>query len=202
MKGRSRKSGRRVPRKAIRVRRRVLTTTTATAKGARGSGKRSRKPRAKTVVESRRTWKRGLVFVAMALERRKSASIFRAIQNACETLELKCERSDTQVGSPPVVDAIKQLIQRAEYLVFDLSYERPNVYYELGYAHGVGNRATDLLLVAGHGSTIHFDTAALHVRFYKNYARLEEIVREGLEKMMASSRKRKTKRGTSKTAKK
>ena len=57
-------------------------------------------------------------------------------------------KSDTQVGSPPVVDAIKQLIQRAEYLVFDLSYERPNVYYELGYAHGVGNRATDLLLVA------------------------------------------------------
>jgi hypothetical protein len=98
-------------------------------------------PRHKKIQRADRwTWKRGVVFVGMALSKPRSRAIFRAIEASCAELDLKCERSDRQVGSPPVAATIKKLIEDAEYLVFDLSYERPNVYYELGYAHGVAGR--------------------------------------------------------------
>ena len=38
------------------------------------------------------------------------------------------------------LDDISELILKAEFIVCDLTLERPNVYYELGYAHGAGNR--------------------------------------------------------------
>lgn len=174
-----------------RVSRRIVRTVRPAKvrkKAVRGAS--TGQPRRKTVVASdRRTWKRGVVFVGMAFGQRRSKDILSAIDAACASLQLKCERSDRQVGSPPLVATIKKLIEDAEYLVFDLSYERPNVYYELGYAHGVGNHSRDVLLVAKHGSIIHFDTRDLHVHFYKNKADQEAIIHGELAKMMNSSRR-------------
>jgi hypothetical protein len=55
---------------------------------------------------------------------------------------------DEDEGSGFVLREITDLIERAELIICDLTRERPNVYYELGYAHGVGNEAMDILLVA------------------------------------------------------
>jgi hypothetical protein len=66
---------------------------------------------------------------------------------------------ETTVGSGFIIREITESIERAEFLVFDLSYERPNVYYELGYAHGVGNEAPEILLIAREGTSVHFDSA-------------------------------------------
>lgn len=155
------------------------------------------RPRRKRIEASNKLrWKPGIVFVAMALGQPRSNAIFSAIVAACEALGLKAERSDKQVGSPSLVPTIKKLIHDAEYLVFDLTYERPNVYYELGYAHGVGNRSQDILLVATDGTPIHFDSADLFVRFYKSKAGEEKIVREGIAEMMKSFRRPGRKRAT------
>ena len=66
-------------------------------------------------------------------------------------------RVDENVGSGLVVGEITKLIEDAEFIICDLSLERPNVYYELGYAHGVGNEANDILLIAKEGTNLHFD---------------------------------------------
>ena len=50
--------------------------------------------------------------------------------------------------------------------MIDLTVERPTVYYELGYAHGVGNRAIEILLIAKTGTHLHFDIAHLAVMYY------------------------------------
>lgn len=58
--------------------------------------------------------------------------------------------------------SLREVVKRmceAEYLVFDLTDERPNLYFELGYAFGIGNHAENVLLIAKTGSRIHFDVA-------------------------------------------
>jgi hypothetical protein len=69
-----------------------------------------------------------------------------------------------------------------------LTHERPNVYYELGYAHGIGNASADVLLVAKAGSVLHFDIGLLRVRFYSTVQELEQIVRTCLGKMVTATR--------------
>jgi hypothetical protein len=80
-------------------------------------------------------------------------------------------------------------IEEAELLIFDLTVERPNVYYELGYAHGVGNRATEILLIAKTGTKVHFDIAQLAIVFYDSATDLEQKLPRRLERMLIESRK-------------
>ena len=81
------------------------------------------------------------------------------------------------------------LIERAEFLIVDLTDEKPNVYYEFGYAHGVGNDECDILLVAKNGTKLHFDIAPLRVRFYSLTEHLRRIVGEQLNEMIKITRK-------------
>jgi hypothetical protein len=77
---------------------------------------------------------------------------YSAIKDECDKLGLHAKGVDENVGSGLIIREISEFIERAEFLICDLTRERPNVYYELGYAHGVGNEGTDILLVAREGS--------------------------------------------------
>ena len=102
---------------------------------------------------------RGLVFVIMSFtEAGKEA--YSVIKEECTKLGLRARRADEEDGSAFVLGDITQLIEDAEFIVCDLSEERPNVYYELGYAHGVGNESDDILLIARESTRLHFDIAA------------------------------------------
>jgi hypothetical protein len=59
----------------------------------------------------------------------------------------------------------------SKYLICDISKERPNVYYELGYAHGIGK---EVILIAKHGTTMHFDIKDYNTIFYRNITELED----------------------------
>ena len=45
-------------------------------------------------------------------------------------------------------------IKKAEIIVADLTYERPNCYFELGYAMALGK---DIIIIAREGTKLHFD---------------------------------------------
>jgi hypothetical protein len=62
--------------------------------------------------------------------------VFSAITDTCKALKLKARRVDEAATSGFIILEIVDLIERAEFIIFDLTHERPNVYYELGYAHG------------------------------------------------------------------
>ena len=79
---------------------------------------------------------RDLVAVCMPFEGDHWDDVFKVIDQVCDELNLTASRVDHHVGSSIVFHDIARLIEEAEFLVFDLSEERPNVYYELGYAHG------------------------------------------------------------------
>ena len=115
--------------------------------------------------------------------------VYSAIKDECIKLNLRPVRVDENVGSGFIIQEIKDLIEQAEFIIFDLTKERPNVYYELGYAHGVGNEAHDVLLLAKEGAKLHFDIAPLRTQFYRSTEHLRSIVNTSLKEMIRVTRK-------------
>jgi hypothetical protein len=130
----------------------------------------------------------GLVFVIMSFTGSASSDTYSVIKDECSKLGLRSRRVDEEGGSAFVISDITRLIEDAEFIVCDLSEERPNVYYELGYAHGVGNESDDILLVAREGTRLHFDIAPLRVQYYKSIEQLREILGDQLRRMMRVTR--------------
>jgi hypothetical protein len=130
-----------------------------------------------------------LVFIGMAFDRPGMDEVHRTIKDECKKLHLKTIRVDENVGSGLVIRDIVKLIEDAEFLVFDLTHERPNVYYELGYAHGVGNEAGDVLLLAREGTCLHFDVAPMRVHYYVSSEQLREVLGRSLTEMIRITRR-------------
>lgn len=61
------------------------------------------------------------------------------------------------------------------------------MYYELGYAHGVGNTRHTTLLVAREGTKLHFDVAGMRMQFYKSSIHLKKLAKSSLANMIKVS---------------
>jgi hypothetical protein len=134
-------------------------------------------------------FERGLVFVIMPFRGQDMTEAYAAIKDECKKLKLHAKRVDENFGSGLVIREITDLIEQSEFVVCDLTNERPNVYYELGYAHGVGNEAEDILLIAREGTVLHFDIAPLRVQYYSSTESLRGIISSNLKGMMKATRK-------------
>ncbi len=133
------------------------------------------------------SFEQGLVFVIMSFDK-KNNDTYSAIKDECRKIRLRTVRVDEVPGSGLILRNIINYIEQAEFLIVDLTDEKPNVYYELGYAHGVGNEDCDILLVAKEGTKLHFDIAPLAVHFYSSTEHLRRIVNEQLKKMIKLTR--------------
>jgi len=131
----------------------------------------------------------GQVFVGMAFDVASEISdTYQAIRRACLQVGLNAHRVDEQLGSGPISNRILRGIEQAEFMIFDLTIERPNVYYEIGYAHGVGNRPEEILLIANNGTILHFDVAHLAVVFFDSATDLERKLPAHLKRMIVETR--------------
>lgn len=77
-----------------------------------------------------------------------------------------------------ITDRIMSEIEAGEFLIADLTYERPNVYYEIGHAHALNKR---VILVRKKGTTLHFDVAHRNCPEYENATGLKTLLRRRLE---------------------
>ena len=127
------------------------------------------------------------VFLAMSFDE-EMTEYFYSIREETKRLGLKLLRVDESVGSGFVLKKITNGIEDSEFLIFDLTNERPNVYYELGYAHGVGNQSEEILLIAKNGTNIHFDVAPLKIVYYDSPEDLRSKVYLNLKKMIEITR--------------
>ena len=66
-------------------------------------------------------------------------------------------------------------IERAAFVVADLTGERPNVYYEIGYAHRADK---EVVLVARSDTAVHFDVSAINRIEYSDYTELMDALRK------------------------
>jgi len=93
-----------------------------------------------------------------------------AIQRAAIHCDIKAERVDDIAFTEQVTVKVLGSIRCAEFIVADITYDRPNVYYEIGYAHAHG-KAT--ILIARNGTKPHFDIQGFPIIFYKSMTDLE-----------------------------
>ena len=138
-------------------------------------------------ITSESTFEADLVFVIMSFSKDLDDSYI-AIKDECIKLNLNCIRVDETVGSGVVLKKIHDLIERAEFIIVDLTNERPNVYYELGYAHGIGNLENEILIVAKEGTELHFDIALLSVKYYGSTEQLRKLINRNLRHMIDVTR--------------
>jgi hypothetical protein len=134
-------------------------------------------------------YKKDVVFIMMAFKGKGMEEVYSAIAAGCKGLGLHPMRADQTIGSGNIMKDVLTLIHDAEFIVCDLTNARPNVYYELGYAHGVGNNHLNILLTAKQGTTLHFDIAQLRVLHYRSTEELRTIVTTTLTAMMRHTRK-------------
>jgi hypothetical protein len=91
-----------------------------------------------------------------------------------------CEKVDESVFAGNIVDKIMDGIRDAEFVVADLTLEKPNVYLEVGYAWGMKK---PVLLVAREGQRLHFDLSHHKCLFYKTIGKLAEALEKSVLEM-------------------
>ena len=81
---------------------------------------------------------------------------------ALQRLKLQPVRIDANPRLEPVVTGIQTLIQMADLVVADLTFSRPNCYYEVGWAHALQKRLI-LTVRADQLDSVQFDLKAYNI---------------------------------------
>jgi len=131
-------------------------------------------------------FEKDLVFVIMGFNKRRRT--YGIIKSECKELKLNPLRADELKGSGVIIREVIKSIESAEFLVCDLTDERPNVYYEIGYAHAVGNHRSNILMIAKKGSKVHFDISSLRVHYYDSLKSLRSIIKTNMADLIYKTR--------------
>ncbi len=121
------------------------------------------------------------VFIVMAMvdEDPQLIDVLNTIKRTCNGLGKLAERVDDYIHKNEITDKMLGSIKTAEYVVADLTHSRPNVYYELGYAHAYGK---NVILTAKSGTKLHFDVRNYNVLFYTTLTELEQKLTDYMSK--------------------
>jgi hypothetical protein len=130
--------------------------------------------------------RRGYAFVAMPMDKddHQLIDVLEAIKAGATECGITAERIDDDQRSERITDRMMESIRKAEFVIVDLTNERPNVFYEAGYAHGLGKIP---IYVAREGTHLHFDVKDYPVIMFRNMKELREGIAKRLQRIAGVS---------------
>lgn len=115
----------------------------------------------------------GFVFIAMPMAEGNALyeDVHDTIKATAESCGLSAERVDDVESNERITDRVLESIRRAEFVVADLTDARPNVFYEAGYAQGLGKTP---IYIAQASTAPEFDLKDYPIIFFRNMRDLRE----------------------------
>lgn len=83
-----------------------------------------------------------------------------------EDMGFKCRRVTEKNACDRILPEVLDRIERSAFVIVDLTDLRPNVFYELGYADGLGKR---VIVTAKKGTELPFDVKDIPTIFWESY---------------------------------
>lgn len=88
------------------------------------------------------------------------------IKPTCENFGFEVLRADDIYKSGLIIEDISRSIQEASIVIADITPDNPNVFYEVGFAHGI--KKPTILLSDRRRESLPFDVSAFRTLFYDN----------------------------------
>lgn len=95
------------------------------------------------------------------------------IRDVAESLGIVAERADEIQHNDSIPELIRERIKRSDVIIAETTAHNPNVFYEVGLAHGMG-RPT--VLICKDASSIPFDLAAINHVVYRSISDLKNLL--------------------------
>lgn len=95
-----------------------------------------------------------LCFVLMPFSRSFQSICSDVVLPAMRETGLECKRADDTYNTRPIIEDIREHIQRAKILIADLTTRNPKVFYEVGISHALGK---EVILITQTMEDVPFD---------------------------------------------
>jgi hypothetical protein len=120
------------------------------------------------------------VFTIMSFNR-EFRDVYATYKEVCQEFGFEAERTDESVSLERIVPRVEKGIRGSAFVIADVSEGTPNIFYEVGFARGLGK---DLIMTARKGTELPFDVVDIPAIFWE----IQEDLKEGLRKCLASLR--------------
>lgn len=107
-----------------------------------------------------------VAFVVMQFTDEFNALYQEVISPVCKSFGLKAVRADDIYNNGLIIEDIARSIREATVVIADITPNNPNVYYEVGYAHGIAKPT--ILLSERKRDALPFDVNGFRTIFYDN----------------------------------
>jgi hypothetical protein len=124
------------------------------------------------------------VFPIMSFKR-EFRDISASYREVCKEFGFNAERTDESDSSERIIPRIENGIRHAAFVIADLTEYSPNVFYEVGFAQGLGK---EVIATARKGTQLPFDFSDVPIVWWE----LQEDLKEGLRKRIAALVKART----------
>lgn len=127
---------------------------------------------------------RPTAFIVMQYSEQYNQLYEEVIARTCAECGFESIRADEQFTNGLIIDDIARAIWEASVVIADITPDNPNVFYELGFAHGI-RRPTILMADRSRGS-LPFDVSGFRTLYYDNTIAGKRQIEEKLRKHLRS----------------